>query len=203
MMDAQDVERPKGRTSQTHLSRFLDQLADRADLEQLLEVTMIVNPSDLFAIVECEKRVKRHTYDRCVCLSVFLADLCSDARARCDDAKAADAISLCIADAVKAAVTYYDPSIEASDLVPQALRKLASTTALHHVHTSFEGRFRDWRQMVRAVRRTPSAHQIEESPQYGEVTMAMLVADSVGNMLSHIRRMYCDKAFWDYRFCLE
>jgi hypothetical protein len=185
------------------LARFLRQLERRSDLEQILDMTVFVNPSDLCAIVDCEKRLKRHLHDRSVCLAVFLADLCSDARGRCDDAGIGDKISLCTLEAIRAATSHYEPNSSMGDIVPFALRQLLSTGAVHQVHASFECRFRDWRQMVRAVRRIPNAHTVEDSPQYGEVTPAILVADSVGNMLSHVRHMYCDKAFSDYRISLE
>jgi hypothetical protein len=80
-------------------------------------------------------------------------------------------------------------------VLASALSKLRDLGCTALVHECFESKFRQWRQMIRSARRMPAAKNLQQSAEYGTLCRGVLVADRVGNMLSHVRHIYCDQAF--------
>ena len=181
--------------SLTRLPSFLSEVKEPHDLLCLLDRPLLVNPSDLFAIVDCETRLRGYSGDRTVSAAMFFIDLHQEVGFRLDTCECTESLRTCFSQVVCALVEHYHRPGCHRELVSDSIRNITSIGCRELIHDAFERRFQDWRQMIRTARRTKQSLLPEESPEYGLLCRGVVVADRIGNMLSHVRHIYCDQAF--------
>jgi hypothetical protein len=179
----------------SRLADFLPTIAEPHDLVTLLQQPFYVNPSDLFAIIECETRLRGYSYDRTVSLCIFMADLYHDITFRVDSDDFNEDLQGRFEKILWSVIEHYQRPELNEGVLRGSISKLGDIGCTALIHESFERKFREWRQMIRAARRMPVARDVEHSPEYGPLHRGVTLADRIGNMLSHLRHIYCDQAF--------
>ncbi len=177
------------------LPQFLRAVKEAHDLVHLLDKSLFINPSDVFALVDCETRIRGYSYDRTVSLCVFMADFYHEVVFRLDSNESTSEIKNIFEQIVWSTIEHYQRPELNRGVLAQSLGKLKELGCTALIHECFENKFRQWRQMIRSARRMPAARGLEESREYGVLCRGVLVADRIGNMLSHVRHIYCDQAF--------
>jgi hypothetical protein len=181
--------------SLARLPSFLADVREPHDLLQLLDRSILVNPSDLFAIVDCETRLRGYSGDRTVSAVMFFIDLHQEISFRLDTVECEDRLRSYFSDIVCAIIDHYQRTGVEKDRVSRVIRNISSIGCRELIHESFERRFQDWRQMIRTARRAKQSLIPEHSQEYGLLNRGVVVADRIGNMLSHVRHIYCDQSF--------
>jgi|LakMenEpi03Aug12_release.lakeMendotaPanAssembly.Ray.scaffolds.fasta_scaffold251109_3 hypothetical protein len=181
--------------SLARLPSFLEEVKEAHDLLRLLDRTILVNPSDLFAIVDCETRLRGYSGDRTVSAAMFFIDLRQEISFRLDTSECDEQLQSYFSEIVCAIINHYQRPSANRERASEVIRKVASIGCRELIHESFERRYQDWRQMIRTARRTKQSLIPEHSAEYGLLNRGVVVADRIGNMLSHVRHMYCDQSF--------
>lgn len=185
------------------LPSFLEDVREPHDLLNLLDRPLMVNPSDLFAIVDCETRLRAYSGDRTVSAAIFFIDLRQDLSFRLDSEECEEEMKDVFRWIVCATIEHYQKPGHGMAYLARALSQSSQLSCRELLHDCFERKFRDWRQMIRTARRTKQSSLIDHSCEYGALSMGVVVADRIGNMLCHVRHHYCDVAFSGERFTLE
>lgn len=181
--------------SLARLPSFLEGVKEPYDLLQLLDRSILVNPSDLFAIVDCETRLRAYSGDRTVSAAMFFIDLHQEISFRLDTVECEGLLRGYFSEIVCAIIQHYQRTGIDRDGASRVIRKITSIGCRELIHESFERRFQDWRQMIRTARRAKQSLIPEHSAEYGLLNRGVVVADRIGNMLSHVRHIYCDQSF--------
>jgi hypothetical protein len=177
------------------LPEFLRDVKEAHDLVRLLDRSLFINPSDFFALVDCETRLRGYSYDRAVSLCIFMSDFYHEVVFRLDSDESRGVVKGVFEQIIWSTIEHYQRPDVNQGVLANALYKLGDLGCTALVHECFESKFRQWRQMIRSARRMPAAKNLQQSAEYGALCLGVLVADRVGNMLSHVRHIYCDQAF--------
>jgi len=177
------------------LKSFLREVHHPFDLLELLDVDLFVNPSDLFEVLACELRICAHRCDRSVSFGVFIADFYHSCAYQLPSAEAREQLEEACEIVILAAITHFTQAGFPPLAIAAGFRHFANIGPSAVVHAAFRSKFQEWRQMMQAIRHMPDAQHVDDSVDYGKVDRGALVADKVGNMLSHLRHLYWDLAF--------
>ena len=189
--------------SMVKLPSFFEEVREPHDLLNLLDRPLLINPSDLFSIVDCETRLRAYSGDRTVSAAIFFIDLHQELTFRLDSDECKGELNDVFRWIVCATIEHYQRIGHDMAYIGRSLRNASQLGCNELLHDCFERRFRDWRQMIRAARRAKQSLIIDHGCEYGALSRGVVVADRIGNMLSHVRHHYCDVAFQGERFTLE